>query len=96
MSEKDLYKQKFHAQLDVLKADVDKLKAKASIASANVQIELNKKMEDLDQQIRGVHTKLSELTYSSAEAWESIKKGVESAWDSLKATYNDVAAKFKN
>ena len=44
MSEKDLYRQKYHAQLDELKADVEKLKAKASVAGVNVKIELEQKI----------------------------------------------------
>lgn len=35
MNEKELYKQKFHSQLDEWKADINKLKAKASGAKAD-------------------------------------------------------------
>jgi len=95
MSERELYKKKFHAQLDVLKADVEKLKSKAAEASAEIKIELDKKIKVLDHQMDGVHTKLSELSSASADAWEVVKKNVESAWDSVKKTYNEVVDKFK-
>jgi hypothetical protein len=39
MNEKELYQQKKQAQLDEWKAEVDKLKAKASGASADAQMD---------------------------------------------------------
>jgi predicted nucleic acid-binding Zn-ribbon protein len=95
MSEKELYQQKKQAQLDEWKAEVDKLKAKASGASADTQMELNKQIEALEGKIEEGQTKLAEIADASEDAWESIKDGVESAWDSMKSAFSDAAAKFK-
>lgn len=95
MSEKDLYQQKKQAQLDEWKAEVDKLKAKASEASADAQLELNKQIEALEGKIEEGQTKLAEIASAGEDAWESIKDGVESAWDSMKSAFSDAVAKFK-
>ena len=95
MSEKELYQQKKQAQLDEWKAEVDKLKAKASGASADAQLELNKQIEALEGKIESGKTKLAEIADASEDSWESIKVGVESAWDSIKSAFSDTAAKFK-
>ncbi|SRR6056297_1713147 len=95
MSEKELYQQKKQAQLDEWKAEVDKLKAKASGASADTQMELNKQIEALEGKIEEGQSKLAEIADASEDAWESIKDGVESAWDSMKSAFSDAAAKFK-
>lgn len=95
MNEKELYQQKKQAQLDEWKAEVDKLKAKASGASADAQLELNKQIEVLEGKIGEGKTKLAEIADASEDAWESIKEGVESAWDSMKSAFSDAAAKFK-
>jgi len=95
MNEKELYQQQKQAQLDEWKAEVDKLKAKASAASADVQMELNKQIEALEGKIENGKAKLAEVADASEDAWESIKDGVESAWDSMKSAFNDAAAKFK-
>ena len=95
MSEKKLYQQKKQAQLDEWKAEVDKLKAKASGASADAQLELNKQIEALESKIEGGKTKLAEIANASEDAWESLKGGVESAWDSIKSAFSDAAAKLK-
>ena len=95
MSKKELYKQKMQAQLDEWEAEVDRFKAKASGASANVQLELNKEINALKGKIAQGKTKLAEIADASEDAWESIKEGVDSAWDSLKAAVSDAKAKFK-
>ncbi len=94
MSEKELYQQKKQAQLDEWKAEVDKLKAKASGASAEAQLELNKQIDVLEGKIEEGRTKLAEIADASEDAWESIKDGAESAWDSRKSAFRDAAAKF--
>ena len=95
MSDKELYQQKKQAQLDEWKAEVDKLKAKASGASADVQLDVNKQIRVLERNLEEGKAKLSEIAEASEGAWESIKDGVESAWDSLKSAAADAASKFK-
>lgn len=95
MSEKELYQQKKQAQLDEWQAEVDKLKAQASGASADAQMELNKQIEALEGKIEEGKTKLAEIADASEDAWESIKDGVESAWHSIKSAFSEAADKFK-
>lgn len=95
MNDKELYQQKKQAQLDEWQAELDKLKAKTSGASADKQLELNKDIEALEAKIEDGRTKLAEIEQASDDAWESIKDGVESAWDSLKSGFSDAADKFK-
>jgi len=96
MSDKEIYLQKMRAQLDEWKADVDKLKAKASKASADARLEKNKQIEVLESKIEEGKTKLSERSRAGEDAWESVREGVDSAWDSLKSAVSDAAAKFKD
>lgn len=96
MNEKELYQQKKQAQLDDWQADVEKLKAKASEASADSQLELNSQIETLEAKIEDGKAKLAELSNASEGAWESIKDGVDSAWNSMKTAFSDAAVKFRN
>jgi len=96
MSDRKLYQQKKEAQLNEWQADIDKIKAKTSMASADVQIEMNKQIDILEKKIDEGKTKLSDLADAADDMYESMKEGVESAWDSLKMTFSDVASKFKH
>jgi len=95
MSDRELYRQKRQAQLDEWRAEVDKLKAKASGVSANTQLEMNWKIKTLESRIDEGKAKLSQLSEASDDAWESLKDGVESAWDTLRSAVGDAASKFK-
>ncbi len=96
MREKELYQQKMQAQLNEWKAEIAKLKAKASGASADAQLDMHKKVKQLEREADELKNKLSELARSGEEAWASLRKGVESAWDHLKNEVQDAASKFKN
>lgn len=81
--------------MDEWNAEVDKLKAKASMASADAQLEMNKQIKAFESKIEEGKAKLSELAGAGEDAWESIKGSVESAWGSLKSAVSDAASKFK-
>jgi hypothetical protein len=51
MTDKELYQQKKQAQLDEWRAEVNKLKARASGASADAQLEMNKQIKALESRI---------------------------------------------
>lgn len=95
MSDKKLYQQKMRAHLDEWKAEVDKLKAKASGSSADTQLKINKQIRVLEGKIEEGKTKLSQLADKGEDAWDSIKGGVESAWDTLKASVKEATGKLK-
>ena len=95
MNEKELYRQKYQAQLDEWKAEVAKLKARAAGATADVQIEMNRHAKELDHRMRDASAKLAELAAASEEGWDSVRKNVEKSWDALKAGVSAAAAKFR-
>lgn len=96
MNDKELYKQKFQAQLDEWTADIDKLKAKAQEAKVDAQLDLNKLIAELEAKAQVATTKLTELSDASEEAWDATKAGAETVWDSVKTSFNEVVAKFKS
>lgn len=96
MNDKELYKQKFQAQLDEWKAEINKLKAKSMSAKADAQMEMNSLIADIEAKIKTANEKLNELSEAGEGAWESVKGGVESAWSSLKKSVHDAVARFKD
>lgn len=95
-SNRELYEQKLQAQLDSWAADIDKLKARASGASADAQIALNEQIDVLEDKYDEGESKLSELSDSSDDAWESMKDGMESAWSSIKTSFSEAADKMRS
>lgn len=95
MNDKELYAQKYQAQLDEWKADISKLKAKAMGAKADAQLDMNKLVADLEEKVNVASSKLAELSASSEEAWDHVKKNVETTWDALKVSVTDAVANLK-
>jgi hypothetical protein len=85
MSTKEAYKQKIEAEVELAQAKLAKLKAEAKNSAANVRIEYENQIEELEQKIGATKTKLKELSEASEEAWEHMKSGAESAWNTLSA-----------
>lgn len=95
MGEKEQYRQKMKAQFDELMAEVDKLRAKASGASADANLKLAQYVKDLEVRIDEGKAKLAELTDASEDRWDSVKEGFESVWRSLKSAIKDASTKAK-
>lgn len=96
MNDKELYKQKYQAQIDQWKAEVEKLRAKASGAKADAQLEINKLVSDLEDKVHAANAKMGELSGASEDAWDSVKKSVESSWNSMKASFHEAVSKIKD
>jgi len=97
MTEKrDAYVQKLKAKMDEWNAEIDKIEAKADQAEAESKIEYEKQLEDLRAKRKDVEDKMAELQQAGDGAWEDLKAGIESAWDSLGNALKSAASRFKS
>lgn len=94
MNEKSSYRQKLEARLDQWGAEIDKLQAKASEATADARIEYDKQIENLREQQRAAREKLGELEEASGEAWKDLRSGFEKAWDDLGAAVKNASERM--
>jgi len=95
MSNKNLYEQKMKAQLQIWQADADKLMARASMASADVQLEMKKIAGGLHKNIKEGKKVLFDIGESGEEAWEKLKDGAEATWKSIHDAFGEAATKYK-
>ena len=57
---------------------------------------MKKHIAVLEGNIDNGKKKLSELADAGEDAWESVEKDMESAWDSIKSSFSDAAGKFRD
>jgi len=95
MSDKKLYQQKMKAQLDEWSAEIDKLEAQASGVSADIQLKLNKQVKALKDKVSENRKKLDKIDEAGEDAWNSIKQGIENAWDAMGQAISDLVAKIR-
>jgi predicted small secreted protein len=92
---KDEYKSRLEYQMLELDAKTEELKGKAANATESVKREFDKDMSELGRQKAVLNQKLESVKSSSAAAWEDTKAGAESAWNSVKRTYERAKARFE-
>jgi multidrug resistance efflux pump len=95
MSMKESYEKKLQAQLDEWSADIDKLKARADKAEANVQIAYYKQVDELRSMQKAASQKLAGLKDAGDDAWEDLKTGIEKTWDKLGHELKSAISRFK-
>jgi hypothetical protein len=76
-------------------AEVDKPQAKASEASAGARLEMNRQIKVLEGKIEAGKATLAEVAEAGDDGWESIKDGMESAWDSGNFAFSEAVSKWK-
>lgn len=85
MNTKNEYKQKVEAKLELVKAEVEVLKAKAKNTTADMRIGYDKEIETLEKNYIIVQLKLHKLGEVGEEAWDHLKNDIENSWESLSA-----------
>ncbi|MBL3538197.1 hypothetical protein [Aminivibrio sp.] len=95
MSTKEAYKIKIEAELELAKAQLNQLKARAKISSADAAIEFSKEIQDLEKNLSNTKTKLKDLAAADDTVWTDFKEGADHAWSALKTSVSNAAAKFQ-
>ncbi|MBU0924991.1 hypothetical protein KKG81_08910 [bacterium] len=85
MNTKDVYKQKIEAELELVQANLEVLKAKAKIANSDIKINYLKEIEGLEKNYAMVQSKIQKLGEVGEGTWEHLKNDIENAWESLSA-----------
>jgi predicted nucleic acid-binding Zn-ribbon protein len=94
MDKKDAFKQKFEAQLDAWRADIDKLKAKAKSARADAELDYSEFIEDLKKKQAALRNKLDQFEDAGEDAWKDLRGGIEQAFDDLKKAVQKAKKRF--
>ncbi len=84
MNTKEAYKQKIGAELKLIQAKLEVLKAKAKTTTSDMRIGYDKEIETLKKNYSILQLKLHKLSEVGEAAWEHLKKDIESSWDSLR------------
>lgn len=82
--EKNAYREKMEAQMNILNAKIEEFNARAKKAKAEAKIEYNKNLEDLKMKRDALKSKLQQMKEAGGKAGEELKAGVQKAMDDLK------------
>lgn len=94
MDKKDAYEARMQAQLDELKADIAKMRAQAERLAAEARLKQQEEIEELESRRHALERKLKEVREAGTDAWETLRGGVDSAWDELKRSWDEAAKRL--
>ncbi|MFP4172988.1 MAG: coiled coil domain-containing protein [Candidatus Hydrogenedentota bacterium] len=94
MDKKDAYEARMQAQLDELKADIAKMRAQAERLAADAKIKQQEEIEELESRRHALERKLKEVREAGTDAWETLRGGVDNAWDELKRSWDEAAKRL--
>lgn len=81
------YRQHLTVELIKLDAKIDAMAANVKQASADVQSEYELRLAELKEQRQTLDQRLTELQQASGSAFETLKTGLETAWQDLADTF---------
>jgi hypothetical protein len=81
MDKTQAYKKEFEAKLAETRATIDLLKARAKGASAKVELEAKKQIEDLELAFDHLKQESSRLAEKAAESFDRAKRDLDQKWD---------------
>jgi len=94
LQNRQAYLEKFEARLNQYRADVLKMRAKASEATADAKIQYENALKTAAERQERAEKKLNEIRHSSDEAWTDLKQGFEQAWDDFSDAVKTASKRF--
>ena len=95
MDEKQAYEKKARAELDLLQARLDELKAKAHKAEAEAEINYHQQIAQLKAKRDAAQDYLAQLGRAGQDAWGELKEGFNRAISEFKSGLDQAASRLK-
>jgi hypothetical protein len=88
---RELYRQKYAAQIHEWAAQLDLLRAQQQRMSAEARLTAQPHLDAFHQGLERARAKLSELGDATEETWEALMRGAEDFWSETKAALEGAA-----
>ena len=86
METRELYKQKYEAQLHEWSAKIEALGAHADKLTAEAKLEAKPHLDSLHAKIEAAKAKLHEIAEATDDKWDDVMKSADHAWSDVKAS----------
>jgi hypothetical protein len=84
METRELYKQKFEAQLNEWSAKLEGLGAHADKLTAQAKLDAKPHLDAVHAKLEAAKAKLHDISDSTDDKWDEVKAGADHAWNEVK------------
>jgi hypothetical protein len=95
MATKESFISDMETRLETREKEIAELKSKAASAGTGSQIDLNKKIAELELKQEYARKTLAELQSADEGQYERLKLSLETAWNDLDASYREALTLYK-
>lgn len=92
---KNLYEQKAQAQLEQIALEAKKLRAQAKEASADAGLEIQERLDQLDNKIDQANEQFADFKRAGEKSWEQLKVGIDSSLQNVQDELSQLTEKVK-
>ena len=85
METRELYKQKYEAQLHEWSAKIEALMAHTDKLTAEAKIDAKPRVDALNGKLETAKAKLHEIAEATDDKWDDVKTGADHLWNDVKA-----------
>jgi hypothetical protein len=89
METRDVYKQKYEAQMHEWGAKLDAMKAQTEKLTVQAKLDVKPHLDAVHAKLAAAKGRLAEIAAASDDKWHDIVKDVDGSWRDLKATAED-------
>ncbi len=95
MEAREIYKQKYEAQMHEWSAKLDVMKAKTEKLTAEAKLEMLPKLQATETKLEAAKAKMKELAEATGDKWDDVTQGFEDFWADIKASAEGAVDAFK-
>ena len=85
METRELYKQKYEAQLHEWSAKIEGLSAHADKLTAEAKLQAKPHLDTVHAKLETAKAKLGEIAQATDDKWDDVKKSADHVWNDVKA-----------
>ena len=95
METRELYKQKYQAQMNEWSAKLDVMKAQADKLTAQAKLDVKRHVDAVQTKFDAAKAKLNDIAGATDDKWDGVVKEVDGTWHDLKAAAAGAFAAMK-
>src|SRR4051794_24486081 len=85
MNTRDLYKQKFEAQMHEWSAKLDTMTAQAEKLSVQAKLDLKPHLEAVQAKLEAARARVTEISAATDDKWDGLVVAIDHGWTELKS-----------
>lgn len=86
METRELYKQKYEAQIQKWVSKLSGLQAQTELMTVQAKLDVQPHLDTLQSKVEAAKAKLEALASATDDTWDEVTKSVDSLWNDLKAS----------